>query len=153
MQLEDSIHFRNSALEELKCFFFFFSTLLQKRSQTNGEIIFELNLRQSHLNFVYNSSIGLLTVTLPDEIPAETWTHIGIQVRLPYLIQIIGVWTFEVSCIKWMEKSEVIQKVISITSAGLWKYHARLVRPGPISFRTSWKFLFTCPWTSKNVLS
>ena len=91
MQLEDSIHFRNSALEELKCFFFFFSTLLQKRSQTNGEIIFELNLRQSHLNFVYNSSIGLLTVTLPDEIPAETWTHIGIQVRLPYLIQIIGV--------------------------------------------------------------
>ena len=33
---------------------------------------------------------------------------------------------------------------------GLWKYH---VRPGPISFRTSWKFLFTCPWTSTNVLS
>ena len=23
--------------------------------------------------------------------------------------KIIGVWTFEVSCIKWMEKSEVIQ--------------------------------------------
>ena len=22
----------------------------------------------------------------------------------------IGVWTFEVNCIKWMEKSEVIQK-------------------------------------------
>ena len=74
----------------VKVFFFFFSTLLQKRSQTNGEIIFELNLRQSHLNFVYNSSIGLLTVTLPDEIPAETWTHIGIQVRLPYLIQDYG---------------------------------------------------------------
>ena len=32
--------------------------------------------------------------------------------------------------------------------SGLWKYHARLVRPGPISFRTSWKFQFTCPWTS-----
>ena len=25
--------------------------------------------------------------------------------------------------------------------------------PGPISFRTSWKFLFICPWTSTNVLS
>ena len=37
--------------------------------------------------------------------------------------------------------------------SGLWKYHARLVRPGPISFRTSWKFLFTCSWTSTNVLS
>ena len=32
--------------------------------------------------------------------------------------------------------------------AGLWKYHAWLARPGPISFRTSWKFYFTCPWTS-----
>ena len=32
--------------------------------------------------------------------------------------------------------------------AGLWKYHARLVRPGPISFRTIQKFVFTCPWTS-----
>ena len=28
----------------------------------------------------------------------------------------IGVWTFEVSCIKWMEKSEVIQKTLQ------WKY-------------------------------
>ena len=28
---------------------------------------------------------------------------------------------------------------------GLWKYHAGL---GPISFRTSQKFLFTCSWTS-----
>ena len=37
--------------------------------------------------------------------------------------------------------------------AGMWKYHARLVRPGPISFRTSLKFLFTCPWTSTSVLS
>ena len=36
---------------------------------------------------------------------------------------------------------------------GLWKYHARLVRPGPISFRTSRKFLYTYPWTSTNVLS
>ena len=35
--------------------------------------------------------------------------------------------------------------------AGLWIYHAWLVRPGPISFRTSWKFLFTCPWSSTNV--
>ena len=24
--------------------------------------------------------------------------------------KVIGIWTFEVSCIKWMEKSEVIQK-------------------------------------------
>ena len=24
--------------------------------------------------------------------------------------KVIGVWTFEVTCIKWMEKSEVIQK-------------------------------------------
>ena len=24
--------------------------------------------------------------------------------------KVIGVWTFEVSCIKWMDKSEVIQK-------------------------------------------
>ena len=23
---------------------------------------------------------------------------------------------------------------------GVWKYHARLVQPGPISFRTRWKF-------------
>ena len=29
----------------------------------------------------------------------------------------------------------------------------RLVRPCPISFRTSRKFLFTCPWISTNVLS
>ena len=36
----------------------------------------------------------------------------------------------------------------TIWYTGLWKYHARLVRPGPISFRTSRKFLFTCPWTS-----
>ena len=35
-----------------------------------------------------------------------------------------------------------------IFPAGLWKYHARLALPGPISFRTSWKFLFICPWTS-----
>ena len=28
------------------------------------------------------------------------------------------------------------------------KYHAQLVRPGPISFRTSQKLLFTCPGTS-----
>ena len=26
--------------------------------------------------------------------------------------KVIGVWTFEVSCIKWMEKSEVIQKTL-----------------------------------------
>ena len=32
--------------------------------------------------------------------------------------------------------------------SGVWKYYARLVRPGPISFRTSSKFLFTCPGTS-----
>ena len=30
--------------------------------------------------------------------------------------KVIGVWTFEVSCIKWMEKSEVIQKTLR------WKY-------------------------------
>ena len=30
--------------------------------------------------------------------------------------KIIGIWTFEVSCIKWMEKSEVIQKTLQ------WKY-------------------------------
>ena len=36
----------------------------------------------------------------------------------------------------------------NIPETGLWKYHARLVRPNPISFRTSRKFLFTCPWTS-----
>ena len=36
--------------------------------------------------------------------------------------------------------------------SGLSKYHARL-RLGPISFRTSWKFIFTCPWTRTNVLS
>ena len=32
----------------------------------------------------------------------------------------------------------------------MWKYHARLVRPGPISYRTSLKFLFSCPGTSWN---
>ena len=32
--------------------------------------------------------------------------------------------------------------------SGTWKYHARLVHPGPISFRASLKFLFTCPRTS-----
>ena len=31
-------------------------------------------------------------------------------------IRVIGVWTFEVSCINWMEKSEVIQNTLQ------WKY-------------------------------
>ena len=30
--------------------------------------------------------------------------------------EVIGVWTFEVSCIKWMEQLEVIQKTLQ------WKY-------------------------------
>ena len=30
--------------------------------------------------------------------------------------KVIGVWTFEVSCITWMEKSEVVQKTLQ------WKY-------------------------------
>ena len=30
-----------------------------------------------------------------------------------------------------------LQLKLEPLSAGLWKYHARLVRPGPISFRTS----------------
>ena len=34
---------------------------------------------------------------------------------------------------------------------GVWKYHARPVRPGPILFRTSCNFLFTCPWASTNL--
>ena len=29
-----------------------------------------------------------------------------------------------------------------IDKTGVWKYHARLVQPGPISFRTSKEFLF-----------
>ena len=40
-----------------------------------------------------------------------------------------------------------------MTFPWLWKYHAQLVQPGPFSFKTSQKFLFTCPWTSTNVLS
>ena len=28
--------------------------------------------------------------------------------------KVIGDWTFEVSCIKWMEKSEVIQKTATV---------------------------------------
>ena len=42
--------------------------------------------------------------------------------------------------------SSAVPLLHTSSSAGLWKYHVRLVRPGPISFRTSWKFLFTCPW-------
>ena len=38
--------------------------------------------------------------------------------------------------------------LIGIDSLALWKYHAQLVRPGPIAFRTSKKFIFTCPGTS-----
>ena len=30
--------------------------------------------------------------------------------------KVIGIWTFAVGCIKWMEKSEVIQKTLK------WKY-------------------------------
>ena len=37
--------------------------------------------------------------------------------------KVIGVWTFEVSCIKWMEKSEVVKKVISMTSEISDWYH------------------------------
>ena len=43
---------------------------------------------------------------------------------------------------------DILVSFLGILLPGLWKYHARLVRPGPISFRTSRKFLFTCPWTS-----
>ena len=34
-------------------------------------------------------------------------------------------------------KSHVVAHMYGIIYPGLWKYHARLVRPGPISFRTS----------------
>ena len=37
--------------------------------------------------------------------------------------KVIGVWTFEVSCIKWMEKSEVIQKTLQ------WKYYINITFP------------------------
>ena len=39
----------------------------------------------------------------------------------------IGVWTFEVSCIKWMEKSDVIQNVISITSKNIGWYQSLVI--------------------------
>ena len=52
----------------------------------------------------------------------------------------------------WQVRHEVFfigwHLVWFIKYAGQWKYHTRLVRPGPISFRTSWNFLFTCLWTS-----
>ena len=37
------------------------------------------------------------------------------------------------------ENGHLIDKVLYelTVEAGLWKYHARLVRPGPISYRTS----------------
>ena len=50
-------------------------------------------------------------------------------------------------------------KIIKRTSStrwyfesGVWKYHAWLVWPGPISFRASQIFLFTCPGTSYYLL-
>ena len=36
---------------------------------------------------------------------------------------------------------DILVRFLGILLSGLWKYHARLVRPGPISFRTSQKFL------------
>ena len=39
-------------------------------------------------------------------------------------------------------------KLFYVQYPGVWKYHARLVRPGLISFWTSSKFLFSCPGTS-----
>ena len=38
------------------------------------------------------------------------------------------------------------------SNAGLSKYHARIVQPGPISFSTSWKFHFTCPMYKVNTI-
>ena len=48
---------------------------------------------------------------------------------------------------QWYHSFNIFCKKI-FPKPGQWKYHARLVRPGPISFRTSQNFLFTCPWTS-----
>ena len=41
--------------------------------------------------------------------------------------KVIGVWNFEVCCIKWMKKSEIIHKMISITSKNIGWYQSLVI--------------------------
>ena len=56
--------------------------------------------------------------------------------------------------LSWINKRKINSKInflkqmLCLFIPGVWKYHAWLVRPGPISFRTSKKILFTCSGTS-----
>jgi len=60
-----------------------YSTLIQKVSKTTGEIVFEVNIRGSEVNFVYRGdSNSLLTVSFPAIVLPETWTYIAIQVSV-----------------------------------------------------------------------
>ena len=72
---------------------------------------------------------------------ATDWTKFGVSKLKRRLHSLIWVYTCQNAILLKSQDTALIK-------AGLWKYHAWLVRPGPISFRTSRKFLFTCPWTS-----
>ena len=65
-----------------------------------------------------------------------------------------GLWKIDLWLLWWWqpEMKPYVCIIIQTKYSGLWKYHARLVRPCPISFRTSWTFLFSCPWTSTKLL-
>ena len=51
-------------------------------------------------------------------------------------------------CLRNKKNNFQLRTLLGGGGGGLsWKYHARRVLPCPISFRTSKKFLFTCPGT------